>query len=146
MTTDGSQATYHVSPIGTVEKTDDTVRLHVQDEYADALRGLEGFSHVVVVWWFHENDTPEDRATLLVHPRSRQDLPLTGVFATRSPYRPNLIALDVCRIESIAGTVVTVDGIHAWDGTPILDIKPYIPRIDGSKEGDAARVPDWVRE
>lgn len=137
---------YLVTPVGWVEKADGRVRLRILDEYADALTGLEDFSHVVVLWWFHHNDTPEDRDILQVHPRTDPDNPLTGVFACRSPYRPNLIALDVCKMIAIRGTTVDVEDIYAWDGTPILDLKPYIPNIDDPAEAAEVRLPDWLKD
>ncbi len=139
-------ASYTVSPIGWVEKADGPVRLHILEEYAPALKGIEGFSHVVVLWWFHENDTPEGRNTLQVRPRRNPDNPLTGIFACRAPCRPNLIALDVCRILAVRGTVVDVDKTHAWDGTPILDLKPYIPNMDDPAEAAEVRLPDWLND
>ena len=135
---------YTVWPIGTVDKSEDAVRLRVFEQYADALKGLGDFSHVCVLWWFHQNDTPENRAILQVRPRRNPNNPLTGVFACRSPYRPNLIALDVCRILAIEGTTVHIDKIMAFDGTPILDLKPYIPNLDAPAED--IRLPAWLSD
>lgn len=141
-----TETSYEVFPVGRVEKTDAVVRLRVFEEYADALRGLDAFSHVVVVWWFHENDTPENRRILQVRPRRNPQNPQTGVFACRSPYRPNLIAIDVCKILSIEGTVIVVDDIYAFDGSPILDLKPYIPNIDDPAEAKEVRLAEWLEE
>ena len=71
-----------------------------------------------------------------------QQNPLTGVFACRAPVRPNLIALSVCKILSVRGNVVTLDDLDAFDGTPVLDLKPFIPP-DSPREG--VRVPDWAK-
>ena len=89
-----------------------------------------------------ENDTPQKRETLRVHPRGNTENPLTGIFATRAPVRPNPIATTLCRIQGIDGDIIWIDGIEAFDGTPILDLKPYIPAADRPK-GDV-RVPQWV--
>ena len=70
----------------------------------------------------------------MVHPRGNKANPLTGVFATRSPFRPNLIGLSVCRIKSVDDAGITVDDIDAFDGSPIIDLKPYIPTIDSVPE------------
>ncbi|MBV2097138.1 MAG: SAM-dependent methyltransferase, partial [Candidatus Thiodiazotropha sp. (ex Codakia orbicularis)] len=77
-----------------------------------------------VLYWFDRNDTPERRGILQVHPRGNPDNPLRGVFATRAPVRPNLIALSRCRILSIAANRIEIDGIDAFPDTPVLDIKP----------------------
>ena len=111
-------------------------------QFAPALKGLEGFSHLWVFYWFHENDTPERRATLQVHPRRDPANPLTGVFACRAPERPNLIGFTACRIVKIKGNVVEVTGLDARDGSPIVDLKPYIPKGDSIPE---ATTPDWLK-
>ena len=81
---------FALHPVGAVEREDGEVRLRIDKEYAKALSGLDGFSHVWVLYWFDRNDTPGRRAILQVHPRGDRRNPLTGVFATRSPVRPNL--------------------------------------------------------
>ena len=68
--------------------------------------------------------------------------PLTGVFATRSPFRPNLIALTTCKIVGIEGNVIDVENVDAFDGTPVLDIKPYLPGLDSESD---IRLPAWVK-
>jgi tRNA-Thr(GGU) m(6)t(6)A37 methyltransferase TsaA len=120
------EGNYEIVPIGIVRKTDDRTWIEVEERYQDALLGLEGFSHIHVMYWFHENDTPELRNTLQVHPRKNPANPLTGVFATHSPLRPNPIALTLCRILSIQGTTIDVEGLDARDGSPLIDIKCYI--------------------
>lgn len=132
---------YVLRAVGTVVKKDGRNVLDIFPAYHDALLGLEGFSHVVVLYWLDRNDRPEKRSILRVHPRADPRNPLTGVFATRSPVRPNLIAFSVCRIKLVQGCHVFVDRIDAFDGTPIIDLKPYIP---GSDCIPTARVPDWV--
>ena len=134
---------YKIHPIGVIRKNDDQdVRLEIDDRYIDALLGVDGFSHLMVVYWFHENDTPEKRGTLQVHPRKDKNNPLTGVFGTHSPMRPNLIAISFCRKLSILDNIIFIDRIDAFDGSPLIDIKPYIP-VDELMSGDI-EVPDWV--
>lgn len=130
-------------PVGIVKKTCESVELRIFAEYVDALNGLQDFSHIFVLYWFDNNDTPEKRSTLQVYPRGNKENPLTGVFACRSPVRPNLIALSLCRALSVEDGVVHIDKIDAFDGSPILDIKPYIPSIDDITKG--TRTPNWLK-
>ena len=136
-------ASFSINPIGVVRKTDHDSCIEIFDEYADGLLGLEGFSHIYVFYWFDQNDTPEKRQTLQVHPRKDPRNPLTGVFATHSPLRPNLIALTRCKIGAIANNIIAIDEVDAYDGTPVIDIKCYIP---GSPEASDVRVPDWLKK
>jgi tRNA-Thr(GGU) m(6)t(6)A37 methyltransferase TsaA len=135
------QETYSIKPVGIVRKREDKIWIEIFDEFADALLGLDGFSHIYVLYWFHQNDRPEKRRTLQVHPRKDPANPLTGVFATHSPQRPNLIALTLCRIEAISGNKVQIADIDAADGSPVIDIKCYIP---GSVPDADVRLPAWV--
>ena len=132
---------FKMQPIGRVEKSAQTTILRIATEYVPGLLGLDGFSHVVVLYWFDRNDTPANRKILQVHPRGDKRNPLTGVFACRSPFRPNLIALSICRIVSIQDGAVKVDAIDAFDQTPILDLKPYIPALDSATE---IKLPKWM--
>jgi len=129
-----------VNSIGRVQKTEGHTLLVLDAKYQPGLLGLDGFSHVYVFWWFDKNDTPQNRSTLQVHPRSDTRNPVTGVFATRSSVRPNLIALTLCKIVSTKDNVVEVEAIDADPGTPILDLKPFSPDIDSASP---VRVPDW---
>ena len=132
---------FQLSPVGKVKKGSGTTTIEIYNRYADALLGLNQFSHVVVMYWFHKNDTPEKRGTLRVHPRGKRSNPLTGVFATRSPRRPNLIGLSVCKILSVENNVIRVDTIDAFNDTPVLDLKPYVPRMDTVKNPSG---PKWA--
>ena len=133
--------TYTIHPVGLIRKKDDTAWIEIFAEYREAMLGLEGFSHIHVLFWFHENDTAELRRTLQVHPRKDPSNPLTGVFATHSPMRPNLIGLTRCRIRGIEGNRIAIDAIDARDGSPVIDIKCFIP--DAQPLADV-RLPDWV--
>ena len=134
---------FQVFPVGQVRKSEERSFIQIDPPFTDALLGLSEFSHIWVLYWFHENDTPEKRTILRMHPMKDPANPLTGVFATHSPARPNLIALTRCRIRSIEDTVIEVDDIDALDGSPVLDIKCYIPDSDLV---DDVRVPDWVKQ
>jgi tRNA-Thr(GGU) m(6)t(6)A37 methyltransferase TsaA len=131
---------FQIFPIGIIREENERVTIEIYKHYADALHGLQQFSHIIVCYWFHENDMPHKRNTLKVHPRGNKANPLTGVFATHSPVRPNLIGLSTCKILSISGTIIHIDSIDALDGTPVIDLKPRMP--DDCPED--IRAPDWV--
>jgi tRNA-Thr(GGU) m(6)t(6)A37 methyltransferase TsaA len=135
-------------PIGVVRHEDPAAgkrrhpaRIELSAEYRDGLLELGKFSHVIVVWWAADCDTPADRSTLRVHPRPAPEY-LMGVFATRSPARPNPVALSVCRLVAVdeGAGIVRVAAIDADDGSPVLDLKPYIPSQDRVR---TPRMPEW---
>ena len=134
---------FRVNPVGYIHKTDDQVIIEILEGYQAALLGLDRFSHIIVFSWFHENDTAEKRKTLRVHPRGEKTNPLTGVFATRSPARPNPIAISTCQILSIKKNKIHIDKIDSFDKTPVIDIKPLLPAED---LGNGFRVPDWIKK
>jgi len=135
---------FELCPVGRVKRKDKSAHLHIFDKYTDALKGLDGFSHVFVLYWFDRNDIREKRSILQVHPRGNKKNPLTGVFACRSPVRPNLIALSLCKIISVKNNIVYIENIDALNNSPILDLKPYIPHIDHIIKD--VRIPDWLKE
>ena len=94
-------------------------KLVIDEQYTDAMLGLEKGRKIVIVYWMHL----AERDILQVHPRHDLTRPLRGVFSTRSPQRPNPISIDTVEIIGIEGTVVEVEGLDAVDGTPLLDIK-----------------------
>lgn len=135
------EAEYYLVSLGEVKRQAGRTLLVLKDKYAPGLVSLGDFSHVMVFYWFHKNDTPEKRSSLQGYRRGKKD-PLTGVFATRSAVRPNLIAITTCRIIAIKDNIIEIHGIDAFDGSPILDLKPYIPRNDSFPQ---AQIPVWVR-
>ncbi len=112
------------------------VHIVVDPRYVDALLGVEAGSDLVILSFFHR----ASRDVLQVHPRGNLERPLRGVFATRSPARPNPIGLTTVRVEAIEDNVLTVLGLDALDGSPVLDIKSYSEGFDspysGSEEPD----------
>ncbi|MBW1952585.1 MAG: tRNA (N6-threonylcarbamoyladenosine(37)-N6)-methyltransferase TrmO [Deltaproteobacteria bacterium] len=132
---------YELRPIGWVRKIDTQPAIEVDPKYAPALDGLAGFSHLWVLYWFHEHDDPQSRSLLKVHPRNNPANPLTGVFGTRSPRRPNLIGLSAARILAIDNNLIRIDKLDAREGTPVVDLKPYLPGIDLHPE---ATTPEWI--
>jgi tRNA-Thr(GGU) m(6)t(6)A37 methyltransferase TsaA len=109
---------------------------------ADALAGLDDFSHIEVIFHFDRVPDGEIHAGAR-RPRSRADWPLVGIFAQRGKGRPNRIGVTVCRLLSVTGTTVKVRGLDAIDGTPVLDIKPvmrgFLPRGEITE-------PNWANE
>lgn len=151
---------FELKPIGVVHRTatDEQVKgdepdlesvIEVFPEYREALDGLEGYSHIFVLGYFNRL-RPDQLGPLKVRPRrylrmglQEEDLPLVGVFALGSPSRPNPIGLSLARLVRIEsdGKLVVRD-LEYFDGTPVLDIKPYF----GAYRTDGYTVPDWVAD
>ena len=112
------------TPIQPVYATGIKGRAEILPEYVDGLRDLEGFSHICLVYWFHKASAPQ----LIVKP-FLDDQP-RGVFATRAPCRPNPIGLSVVRLISREENVLHLEDLDILDGTPLLDIKPYVSRFE----------------
>lgn len=129
--------------VGRVAKvfSDGRSLIEIFEEYCEGLSGLEGFSHAIILYWFHQRDSEEHRKTLWVRPRGRPENPLVGVFSSRSPSRPNPIGLCVVELIEVEKCRLVVKGLDAYEGSPVLDIKPYIPRIDAFPH---AKTPDWL--
>ena len=106
-----------------------------------AAAGLADFSHVWVVWAFHQNANAAAKPKV-APPRlgGRR----VGLYATRTPHRPNAIGLSLARLEAVERDVVHLTGLDVVDGTPILDIKPYIPGYDAPGAGEGCAVPEWL--
>jgi tRNA-Thr(GGU) m(6)t(6)A37 methyltransferase TsaA len=142
-----SQPDIVLKPIGFVKTTavgaevrdkTRTSQLVIHKELTPALDGIEGFSHLFVLFWLHKT-SPEEKKLLKVHPRRRKDLPLLGIFATRTMTRPNPVGLTLVELVKVEGNVLTVRGLDAFDGTPVLDIKPF----DSWDNAETAKVPEW---
>ncbi len=110
----------------------------IDSELTEALDGLDDFSHIIVLYWMHQFDRGR-KLPLKVHPMGNQDLPLTGRFATRSPSRFNPIGQVTVELLERRANVLKVKGLDAIDGTPVIDIKPYIPGYDSATDARAAR-------
>jgi tRNA (Thr-GGU) A37 N-methylase len=107
-----------------------------------ATRGLDGFSHVEVVYLFDRVD-PTSVCTGARHPRSRRDWPEVGILAQRAKDRPNRIGVTVCQLRGVEEGAVEVAGLDAVDGTPVLDVKPY---LTGFAPRGEVRQPAWAEE
>ena len=103
------------------------VWLEIEPQFAEALLGMEVGHELIVITWLHE----ARRDVLKVHPRSDESRPLTGVFYTRSPARPNPLGLHPVTVREIDGMRVKIGPIEAFDGTPVVDIKSASTRADG---------------
>jgi len=112
----------------------------VESSLTEALDGLEEFSHIIVLYWMHRVAATGELPTK-VHPRGRQELPLVGLFATRSPQRPNPVGVATVRLLKRRDNILRVEGLDAIDGTPVIDIKPYLPGYDSAAN---ARVARWI--
>ena len=140
----------NLTPIGFVKnavtepKTEDwqTIisEIIVNEDLKEALSGIDEFSHIIVIYWMHKTPASE-RSIMKVHPKRNPNLPLVGVFATRSPARPNPIGIATVKLLECRGNILKVIGLDAIDGTPVLDIKPHIP---GSDSPTPARIPGWL--
>lgn len=128
--------------IGEVESAGDTSTILIYPDFCPGLLGVEGYSHLIVIYWMHLRDDEGHRRTLRVTPPRHEGAPLTGVFASRSPSRPNPIGLAVVELEGVDGCRVRVNNLDALEGSPIVDLKPYQPRADSVSE---ARTPDWSK-
>lgn len=101
-------------------------RIEILAPYLKAIDGIQHWSQLLVTCWLHL----ADRDTLTVHPKGDLNAPLTGVFGTRSPARPNPVAVYTVDLLEVEGNILFVKGIDAVDGTPVLDIKPHVHRLD----------------
>lgn len=140
-----------ITPIGRVRSSERDVRrqdwsglrseVELLPELAEALAGLEGFSHVIVVGWLDQIPA-ELRTRRQARPGGDERLPLLGALALRGGARPNPIAVTVCRLRSIEGARLRLEGLDLVDGTPVLDVKPYIAVYDAVPD---AELPLWAQ-
>ena len=111
----------------------------IEPSLTEALDGLEDFSHIIVLYWMHQVISRE--VPLKIHPMGRQALPLVGLFAARTPNRPNRIGKATVSLLQRQGNILMVKGLDALDGSPVIDIKPYLPGYDSVAD---AQVPRWI--
>jgi tRNA-Thr(GGU) m(6)t(6)A37 methyltransferase TsaA len=115
--------------------------IHIEPRYTGGLRGLDSYSHIIVVFFLDQIGGFDPAKQLMRKPRGREDMQAVGVFAQRTKFRPNPIGITAVELRGVTGNVVVVRGLDALDGTPVLDIKPYIPEFDRIAE---PRTPEWV--
>lgn len=135
---------FTVKSIGQISISTIGMFIELEPKYIPALQALAGFSHVNVIWWFSDFDTEEARNILEMPQPYKNGPDVMGIFATRSPVRPNPIALtavQVIQIDHEKG-LIQIAYIDANDGTPVLDIKPYTPSLD---RVETPGVPEWCK-
>ena len=131
-----------ISIIGEIQSSENSFEIILKSEYKDALTGLDGFSHLHILWWADQVDAPEYRKITVTDKPYKQGPDIMGLFATRSPLRPNPVAVTVVYITDIdyEKGILYTPYIDAEPGTPVLDIKPYIPCADIVRD---FTVPEW---
>ena len=137
--------TLSIRPIGAIRLEEGGPCVELDPAFLPALKGLEHYSHVHVFWWFSRRDNPVDRAVTQVNPAHGAAPGPMGVFASRSPCRPNPIALstaEITYIDPVRGRV-GLAWTDAEDGTPVVDLKPYSPGLDRVLD---CREPAWHRD
>jgi len=121
---------YKIFEIGLFKKEGENSYLEIYDEFLDGIDGLTKNSKILIFLWFNRSDNEDKRTILKVHPRGNINNPIRGVFSTRSPMRPNPIALYTVNIEKISGNKIYIEEIDAFSETPIIDIKNYSKELD----------------
>ena len=135
---------FEVSPIGKINVKENGMFVELESKYIPALQTLDGFSHLCVIWWFSDFDNAEMRSVLETPQPYKKAPDVMGIFATRSPVRPNPIALTTAQIIHIDHKkgVIQIAYIDANAGSPVLDLKPYTPSLD---RVETPGVPEWCR-
>lgn len=113
--------------------------LEIYDDFIDGLSGLEDYSHVTVIYWMNAVDS----CTLTHRPQGKKDVPEVGIFACRCPTRPNPLGISTAKLLRKDKKSLSVKGLDALDGTPIIDIKPYTPQYDLYSD---VVIPEWVNK
>ena len=133
---------YILKPIGEIHTDGSAFWIEVAEPFRPALQGLDTFSHILVLWWSHEFDSGENHRETICRKPYTNGPDTVGIFATRSPTRPNPIGVTVVPLLGIdhQSGIITVAFIDADDATPVLDIKPYLPCTERVRD---ASVPDW---
>ena len=132
---------FNLKAIGVVKSSGPVSEIAVFPEYCSGLQSLTGFSHAIILYWFHLRDSKEERDVLSVIPKRHPRASPVGVFASRSPSRPNPIGLCAAEIIGIVNCTLTVKGLDAFEGSPVIDIKPYISENDAILE---TKAPEWA--
>ncbi len=134
-------SSFGVHQIGVVRIEKEACYIEILNPFVSGLRHIEKFSHVFVLWWISMRDNPQDRSQLLASPPKLEKPVETGVFSSRSPARPNPIGLTKVKLLKVENNRLYIDRIDAIDGTPVLDVKPYLP--GDSVKRDKIELPEW---
>ncbi len=134
---------FTIFPVGKIERTENKVYIQIFGNFVSALKQLEHFSHVQVLWWADRSDSEEKRNILETTSPYGENPPVTGIFATRAEYRPNPIALTTAKILKVNHEkgFVQIQDIDALDNSPVIDLKAYFPVCDRVKD---AYIPSWI--
>ena len=140
----------NIKPIGVIkspvsEQSDENwgrvvSEIHLDEPFEPGLQGLGNFSHITVVFFMHQA-TFNPSTDLIRRPQGRADMPILGIFAQRAKHRPNPIGLTTVELIGIKKNILIVRGLDAIDGTPVLDIKPYVSAFD---RVDQPVIPEWM--
>ncbi len=130
------------SPIGKVKIKDNRYYIELEEKYFEAVLGLDEYSHIQAIWWFNLYDSEESRNYFVMDKPYKKGPEKVGVLATRSPVRPNPIAVTACALIALDREKhrLEIGYIDAEDGTPVLDIKPYHLSIDKVRD---VKMPAW---
>ena len=134
-------SSFGIHQIGVVRIEKESCHIELSQLYTTGLRHIDQFSHVFVLWWISMRDNPQDRSKMLATPPRLEASIETGVFSSRSPARPNPIGLTKVKLLKVENNRLYIDRIDALDGTPVLDIKPYLPGDSVPKEN--LGLPEW---
>jgi len=135
---------FGLKPIGKICVKNNEIFIEIESRFVPALSELNGFSHINVIWWFSDFDNDKARDTLEVKKPYKSSPSVMGIFATRSPIRPNPIALSTVKVFNIDYDkgIIKIPYIDAKDGSHVIDIKPYTPSLD---RVEIPEVPDWCK-
>lgn len=134
-------SSFGIYQIGEVKIEKDACYIDVYEPYSLGLRHIEKFSHIFILWWISKRDNPQDRTRMIATPPQLEQNIETGVFSCRSPARPNPIGLTRVKLLKVENNRLYINRIDALDGTPVLDIKPYLPGDSVPKENII--LPEW---
>lgn len=118
---------------------DEVSEIIVDEKFAEALNGIDDYSHVIIVYWM---DKVKDHV-IKHRPQGNPNVPVVGIFACRCPQRPNPVAITTVELVEHKGNEIKVKGLDILDGTPVIDIKPYWPQYDKVENG---KIPEWVNK
>lgn len=136
------EQTFTLQTIGYIEKNETESYIQLLPKYIEALEGVQGFSHLKAIYWLDGMDLPEMRDILQVASPYKNAPEILGVFATRAPVRPNLLAVSTVKVIALDEAIgrIQIASIDAENGSPLLDLKPYTPSED---RVEVPIVPEW---
>ncbi len=139
----------NLKPIGFVKNSvkeprfgsfaDEVSEIILDEKFAEALNGIEEYSHVIIVYWMDK----VKKSVITHRPQGNPNVPIVGIFSCRCPQRPNPIGITTVKLIEREGNKIKVKGLDILDGTPIIDIKPYWVQYD---KVENTKIPDWVNE